>query len=446
MKMKRNRPLILTLIIGVCLVGALLVLPLMSACVGPAAPAQKTLHVGSVADLSGGMAAFCLPCSYGVKLAVEEVNEAGGLVIGGQKYNVQLHEWDGRWDPKTEVAGAIKLVDEGCKVINWLGGAGVAAQEYTEPAKVILSAWGFPWEWVREGIEYTFIWDNTGSCMMMYPHLVGGPGEEALFTNVRTIALLTENSVMAQSIRDEMAPAFEAKGIEIVYDEIAEMGTTDFSTIIAGIRAADPDLVVFNAFGADAINFYPQAQGVGYTPWVLGMDAIISRSPEAKRLAGSAANGVVEYMFTVVPGEEAPDWVYQGLGIDKAKLDHFSEVFPQKYGTEHFTLGAAAGYTSINALFFHMQQAGTAEDMDAVKASMESDLVYNGAMCGMSWGEDHMYTMRYAMCQLQNIDEVAGTVEPEFVAVGHPLDTIVSPNWDIYVGKSIDVSQPRVTN
>ena len=149
-------------------------------------------------------------------------------------------------------------------------------------------------------------------------------------------------------------------------------------------------------------------------------------------------------MFTVVPGEEAPDWVYEGLGIDKAKLDHFSEVFPQKYGMENFTLGAVGGYTSINSLFFHMQQAGTAEDMDAVAASMESDLVYNGAMCGMAWGEDHMYTMRYGMCQLRDIDEVTGTCRAEFVAVGHPLDAFVSENWDVYVGKSIDVSQPRV--
>ena len=412
----------------------------------PVAPPEevKTLHFGFLGDLSGGMAALCIPVSYGNRLAIDEVNEAGGLAIDGQRYMIKLHEWDGRWDPKTEVAGAIKLVDEGCKVIHWLAGAGIAAQAYTEPEKVIMLAWGFPWEWVREGIKYTFIMDNTGSCMMMYPKLIGGPGEDTLFTNVRTIALLTENSVMAISIRDKMAPTLEARGIEIVFDEIAEMGTTDFSTIIAKIRAADPDLIVFNQFGVDAINFYPQARGMGYTPWILNMDCIVSRSPEARRLAGSGANGVVEYMFSPTPGEEVPDWLCEGLGVDRAKLDHFNEVFPQKYGMENFTLGALYGYTYVKAILFHMQQAGTAEDMDAVVASMESDLVYHGAACGFSWGKDHKYTMRYAMCQLWDIDEVTGSYRTEYVAVGHPLDPFVSENWEIHVEKSIDVSQPRV--
>jgi ABC-type branched-subunit amino acid transport system substrate-binding protein len=435
------------------LVGSMLAIPLIALCLiasrapkEKAAPGEevKTFHFGNLVALTGNMAALCVPASKGVELAVEEVNEAGGLVVGGQRYMIKLHTYDGRWDPKTEVAGAIKLVNEGCKIIHWMGGAGIAAQEHTEPAKVIMAAWGFPWEWVREGIKYTFIWDNTGSCMMLYPNLIGGPGEDTLFTNVRTVALLTENSVMAISIREKMRPAIEQRGIKIVFDEILEMGTTDFSTTIAKIKKANPDLVVLNQFSADSINFYPQAAGVGYTPWVLNMDAIISRSAEAKRLAGSAANGVVEYMFTIPPGEEAPDWLYKGLGIDKAKLDHFSEVFPEKYGMENFTLASVAGYSFANAMFFHLQQAGTAEDMDAVAASLESDIVYNGAMCGWSFGKDHMYTMRYGMAQLWDIDEVTGTLRAEYVAVGHALDPFVSPNWEVYVGKSIDVSKPRV--
>jgi branched-chain amino acid transport system substrate-binding protein len=430
----------------VCAV-SLLSIPMIALCL-TATKAQseeaKIFHFGNLVALTGNMAALCVPASQGVELAVQEVNDAGGLVIGGQKYMVKLHTYDGRWEPKTEVSGAIKLVGEGCKIIHWMGGAGIAAQAYTEPAKVIMAAWGFPWEWVRKGIKYTFIWDNTGSCMMMYPNLVGGPGEKTLFTNVRTIALLTENSVMAISIREKMRPALEARGIKVIFDEIVEMGTTDYSTTIAKIKKANPDLVVNNQFSADAINFYPQSAGVGYTPWVLNMDAIVSRSAEAKRLAGSAANGVVEYMFAIPPGENAPDWLYKGLGVDKAQLDHFSEVFPKKYGKENFTLGSVAGYSFAKCMFFHMQRAGTAENMDAVAASLESDVVYNSAMCGWSFGKDHMYTMRYGMAQLWDIDEKTGTLRTEFVAVGHPLDPFVSPKWDIYVGKSIDVSKPRV--
>ena len=444
--MKRSRLFVI--------IASVLLLPVIAFCLiaagekeEKAAPAKgaKVFHFGNMVALTGNMAALCVPASKGVELAVEEVNAAGGLLVGGEKYMIELHTYDGRWDPKTEVAGAIKLVNEGCKIIHWMGGAGIAAQAHTEPAKVIMAGWGFPWEWVREGIKYTFIWDNTGSCMMLYPNLIGGPGADTLFTNVSTVALLTENSVMAISIRDKMKPALEAKGINVIFDEVVEMGTTDYSTTIAKIKKLDPDLVVSNQFSADSINFYPQAAGVGYTPWVLNMDAIISRSAEAKRLAGSAANGIVEYMFAVPPGEDAPDWLFEGLGVDKAKLDHFSKVFPERFGMENFTLASVAGYSFANAMFFHLQQAGTVEDMDAVVASLESDLVYNGAMCGWSFGEDHMYTMRYGMAQLWDIDEAAGTCRAEYVAVGSPLDPTVTENWDVYVGKSIDVTKPRIT-
>jgi len=87
------------------LVGSMLAIPLMALCLiasrapkEKAAPGEevKTFHFGNLVALTGNMAALCVPASKGVELAVEEVNEAGGLVVGGQRYMIKLHTYDGR--------------------------------------------------------------------------------------------------------------------------------------------------------------------------------------------------------------------------------------------------------------------------------------------------------------------------------------------------------------
>ena len=74
----------------------------------PAAPAPKpqpagVIRIGHVAPLSGPIGHLGLDNEHGARLAVEEINAAGGLKVGGRNYRLQLIGLDDEADPRTGV-------------------------------------------------------------------------------------------------------------------------------------------------------------------------------------------------------------------------------------------------------------------------------------------------------------------------------------------------------
>jgi branched-chain amino acid transport system substrate-binding protein len=70
------------------LIGLLIVMGLLVTACRPAAPA--TIKIGLNAELTGGVPVVGASCKNGAELAVEEVNNAGGLEVGGKKYKIEL--------------------------------------------------------------------------------------------------------------------------------------------------------------------------------------------------------------------------------------------------------------------------------------------------------------------------------------------------------------------
>ena len=68
-----------------------------------AVPAAGIIRIGHVAPLSGGIGHLGLDNEYGARLAVEEINAAGGLSVGGRNYRLQLIGLDDAADPRTAV-------------------------------------------------------------------------------------------------------------------------------------------------------------------------------------------------------------------------------------------------------------------------------------------------------------------------------------------------------
>ncbi len=109
----------------------------------PAAAEAKTgvVRIGSVQPLSGGGLAFYGKSEEaGLLLAVEQINAAGGFVVGDTTYTIEVVRRDGRSEDAVAIAAVQELIrDEGIKII--FGplphGPGLAASEISQPAKVL---------------------------------------------------------------------------------------------------------------------------------------------------------------------------------------------------------------------------------------------------------------------------------------------------------------------
>jgi branched-chain amino acid transport system substrate-binding protein len=87
---------------------------LLSAC-GPAEPAVPyggELKVGVNAEITGAIPTVGEACVAGAEIARDEINDAGGVEIGGQKYTIVLFVEDNENKPESAAAVARKLVSE----------------------------------------------------------------------------------------------------------------------------------------------------------------------------------------------------------------------------------------------------------------------------------------------------------------------------------------------
>jgi branched-chain amino acid transport system substrate-binding protein len=86
---------------------------------GAAQPqAGGTVTFGGLCDLSGRLAVYGSQCNDALQLAVKDVNNTGGFVVGGKKYTLAVDIQDSKSDPTAAVAAAQTLVrDKGYKVL-----------------------------------------------------------------------------------------------------------------------------------------------------------------------------------------------------------------------------------------------------------------------------------------------------------------------------------------
>src|SRR5690606_22245474 len=79
----------------------------------PGAGGEDPIIVGAAVHLTGWMAAYDTPPLMGARLAVKQINEAGG-VLGRP---LQLIELDGKTDQATVGNAAIQLIEQGAEVL-----------------------------------------------------------------------------------------------------------------------------------------------------------------------------------------------------------------------------------------------------------------------------------------------------------------------------------------
>ena len=89
---------------------------------------------------------------------------------------------------------------------------------------------------------------------------MAGPPRQSRTFSTRSVFFLARSDTWGWDIRDGAYDAAKDLGAEIVgYDEAA-LGTSDFTTILQKVRAANPDVLIAAQFGSDAVALLKQVQ------------------------------------------------------------------------------------------------------------------------------------------------------------------------------------------
>jgi branched-chain amino acid transport system substrate-binding protein len=335
------------------------------------AMAQETLKLGALVTLSGAGASWGQGMMRAAELAAEDVNEEGGLEVGGTKYNVEIIAYDDAYKANEAVTAANRLVfeDEVKYIIGTVGSAPILAiQPITEENGVITMTLGFTGQALSPEKPYTFRPNPTTA-------EVAQPQIDWIVTTqgVKTVGALFPKDETGEAIAKDLSAAYEKAGATLAVTEFFERDRVDFIPLLTRIIAQGVDAIELDGNSpATAGQIVQQARDLGF-------EGVILRTggPATQEIVNVAGKAATEGMFV----HSAFD-----PGVETAKA--YEERFTATYN-EPMNGFSPFFYDGTKMLFQAMRDAGTVEDTEAVKTALENISDYQGILGTMNWtGED----------------------------------------------------------
>jgi branched-chain amino acid transport system substrate-binding protein len=264
-----------------------LALALLAAASLAASAQQPPVLFYGIMELSGTGATPGTNFDNGVKLAVKEINAAGGIL--GRKINYV--STDTQTNPGVAKAVAQKAIDEGAYVV--LGpvhsGSMIVSMGETRRAEITNFTGGEAAVITQQGNPYVFRTSFTQSTSM--PKLARYLKEQM---KAKTVAVVYTNNDFGKGGRDEMTKALAANDIKIVADVSTDPGQIDFSTVALKTKQSDADVVFVYLTEEEGARLLREFRKQGMTKPIVGETTIIGQ--KVIELAGDAAEGIVGHV------------------------------------------------------------------------------------------------------------------------------------------------------
>ncbi|MFQ6227492.1 urea ABC transporter substrate-binding protein [Nocardia sp. NPDC002869] len=294
-----------------------------TSCVDTAGP---NIKVGSLNSLSGTMAISEVTVRDSIRLAVDEINAAGG-VLGKQ---IQLVGEDGASEPTVFAEKAEKLISSDCVAAvfgGWTSSSRKAMLPVFEDRNALLY---YPVQY--EGLESSENIFYTGATtnQQIVPALDYLKGR-----GVKSLYLVGSDYVFPQTANRIIKAYAEANGIEIKGEDYTPLGSTDFSTIVNKVRSADAD-AVFNTLNGDSnVAFFREYKNVGLTAQDM---PVVSVSIAEEEVGGIGVQNIAGQLTA---------WNYYQT-VDNPRNTAFVKAYKAKYGANKPTSDPMeAAYVSV---------------------------------------------------------------------------------------------------
>lgn len=306
---------------------------------------SEQIAVGILHSLSGTMAMSETSVRDAELLAIEEINEAGG-VLG--KELVPIIE-DGASEPNIFSERATKLLQQdGVDVIfgGWTSASRKAMLPVVEDNNGLLF---YPVQY--EGMEASPNIFYAGAA----PNQQIVPAVDWLLVNEGTEFFLLGSDYVFPRLANQIIKAqLEENGATLVDEQYTPLGHTDYNTIISRIRESQPQ-VIFNTLNGDSnVAFFKQLSDAGITADDV---TILSVSVAEEEIRGIGAD--------VLEGHYA-SWNYYQT-TDTPENETFVAKYKEAYGEDRVTGDPIeAGYFMVHLWAQAVEAAGTT-DVDAVR-------------------------------------------------------------------------------
>jgi len=312
------------------------------------------INIGVVGVLTGPSAYFGLDGLHGAEIAVKELNDAGGVNVGGTKYTVMLRTYDDEGNAAKAVAGMQRLKDKyNCPVILQNSSACILGMmEKNEKMNVLLSGY-------FRHPEAT----NKGNKLLLRHHIPTREDATSLANgvvkifNAKTVALLSDVSDYGKGYVAAYTKLFNDLGVKIVANEWLDQRTqTDFRSQLTKIKAEKPDVIMLSAYDEASAGAVKQANELGIkTPIAL----TTGFQQMGEKLTGP----------DIIEGYIKPAEYNDITPLPPAVERYKTKLYPAMKYKEPMGLYGQIVYQNVHTIILAMQKAGSTTDPWKIRAA-----------------------------------------------------------------------------
>jgi branched-chain amino acid transport system substrate-binding protein len=314
--------------------------------------AAESIKIGFHAPLTGFAASDGKSSSEGAKLAVEQINAAGG-VLGKM---LELVIYDDQAKATMAIPMANKLIGQDKVPVGVSGSYSAptrSAAGVFQDAKIpYVSAYAIHPDITRAGY-YVFRTSFLGE--------IQGRGGAKLVGEIlgkKRVVMITLQNDFGQSLAAGFRQASKTFGIKIINEYQYAIKDRQFGSIVAKVKDDKPEAIYASGYYFTAGPLVSQLRGAGITAPIIGQEGYDSQ--KFIEIAGKAAEGVI---ITTSLDRDS----------DVPETKHFIEAFEKKAGFKT-DMVAASSHTAIMVVADAIKRAGSVDPKAIRDAIAKTDL------------------------------------------------------------------------
>ncbi len=324
--------------------------------------ADNEIVLGASVQLTGPVANTGRYYKDAYQIAVDKINEKGGVKVNGKTYKLALKLYDNQSDVNLSVRQYTQLVSKdkvnlllGPFASNFALADSAVSEKYQVP---MVQGGGASDQIFARNFKYIFgtlapASDYFGSTIAMLKQLKPEP---------KSVALLYADDAFDVSVAQGARPALKKAGVDTVMDERYSTNTSDFNSLLSQIKSKKVDAVLVAGHETEVLNFVRESKSLGVAPKLYSFTVGVPSEDFRKALGKDA-----DYAFGMtawLPSDTLKDEWFGNAA-------QFASAYEAKYGYEP-DYHAASGVADVETLVKAIEKANSLDPKkvrDAIAAS-----------------------------------------------------------------------------
>jgi branched-chain amino acid transport system substrate-binding protein len=298
----------------------------------------EPILIGVAGPFTGPSAQFGFQIEKAVRIAVDEINEGGG--IGGRPVQVLQVDDEGNASAASTVARDLAQNPDVVAVVGHFNSrCSLNGREIYDEAGVVMLSPASTNTTICAGSRWAFrnIFHDKFQGETIASYI-------ADVLELETVAVLYENDDYGAGLKGHFVSHAKEMGVEVVSEQAYDNTTGDFLPLVRAAVNADPDILFMSGLYEQAARIAEARQEIGSDIPLIGSDGVFS--DEYMKLAGDAAEGTLittPFLFELA-GEQAQP---------------FMDAYKSRWPDAEPDAWAALAYDAFHTVAWAIEQAGT---------------------------------------------------------------------------------------